>query len=192
MLDEHEGAIDLPSTASAAPALTTLKPQQCRRLGPDHLAPAGQRSVMAACLRGQAIPPDPHAARRLQAMAARGERLHGMADLATMYRNRLLVMIGDSMSFQVTEAMRCAAASAPGGVRTVTLQARAPPSMVNTCRFLMREAGQERACGCHASADKAWRASSCGLWASLQDLEATRGAFTAMGFFMPAFNFTFS
>ena len=111
MLDEHEGAIDLPSTASAAPALTTLKPQQCRRLGPDHLAPAGQRSVMAACLRGQAIPPDPHAARRLQAMAARGERLHGMADLATMYRNRLLVMIGDSMSFQVTEAMRCAAAS---------------------------------------------------------------------------------
>ena len=120
-----------------------------------------------------------------------GSCAQGMSDLAALLRNRMLVMLGDSMSFQVTEAMHCAAASAVGGVRTVRLRAKAPAAMVRTCRFLMQEAGKERPCGCRASADKAWRASACGLWTSLKDLEERDGHYTSIGFLMPAYNFTF-
>ena len=172
--------------------MATLSPQECRKLGPDYLAPEGTGILAKGCSSGLGgIPPDAHSALRLHAMASRGERLQGMSDLAALLRNRMLVMLGDSMSFQVTEAMHCAAASAVGGVRTVRLRAKAPAAMVRTCRFLMQEAGKERPCGCRASADKAWRASACGLWTSLKDLEERDGHYTSIGFLMPAYNFTF-
>ena len=114
-----------------------------------------------------------------------------MADLAGHLRHRALAVLGDSLSFQITESMRCAAASVEGGVHTVRLQARAPESMRRTCRFLMSEAGRERPCGCHASADKAWRNSACGVWRGPEHLDASNGTFTATAFHMPSFNFTF-
>jgi hypothetical protein len=148
---------------------------------------------MPACRVGlHHIPPDVHAANRLQAMRSRGEHLLQMDDLARLLHDRVLFMLGDSMTFQITEAMRCAAAGSDGGLRTVRLSARAPQSMVDMCRRLMEEAGRVRACGCKASADKAWRASSCGLWADIADLQAKNGTFSATGFFMPKSNFTFA
>ena len=127
-------------------------------------------------------------------MEQHGEALRSMLDLARLLENKVLIMLGDSMSFQVAESMRCAAAGLVGraGLRPVQLRAQAPAEMIETCRFLMGEAGQERGrCGCRASADKAWRgASSCSLWSSLDDLLQSNGTFTATGVVVSRFNFT--
>ena len=163
----------------------TLTPSACRAHGANN---AG-RVPLSVCLATN-IPPDPDAAALIARKLSGGGFLVGIRQLSELLRGRLVYFAGDSIMGQQTSALICAAQRARMPMERVQLTARAPDSMVQTCKVVMR-APLASACdhGCTVTNIEAWQASHCLVWANDQS-GLSRGSFSVSAWRLKATNTT--
>ena len=135
-----------------------LTPTACRRHGGNTVQPP----LKSVC-RSSTIPPDPHAAARLESMRSHGRTLNGIVNLAKSLRGKTVYFGGDSVTEQVTNALLCAAQREELPIEHVRRTLRAPDAMSRTCEQLMIAPGLSN-CACETTAFLAHGDSMCRVW----------------------------
>ena len=94
--------------SATSDARSILEPAECRLISGPNPITGAFKDPEHVCVPDKPIPNDKYCNARLEQMAVRGEKLHGIHSLVRLLRGRRVAFIGDSISGQVVNALECA------------------------------------------------------------------------------------